>query len=123
VDAVIYNGSTPLYGYKLRIRKMSTGEEWLSEGSQTSWYWYVLQYPDDGKQVNIPVDCPNPRKGLLCVKSNVKWDSNSVQVPLGDDVWEVTATDGGGKPLSTPVRITTSAANPKWHYIVFTSAP
>lgn len=123
VDAIIYNGTTPLYGYKLRIRKTSTGQEWMSEGSQTSWFWYVLQYPDDDKPVNIPVDCPNPRKGLICVRSNVKWDSNSVQASLGDDVWEVTATDGGGKPLSTPVRITTSAANPKWYHITFTSAP
>lgn len=123
VDGVIYNGSTPLYGYKLRIRKTSTGQEWLSDGSQTSWIWYVLQYPNDDKPVNVPVDCPNPRKGLLCVRSNVKWDSNSVQTPLGDDVWEVTATDGGGKPLSTPVRINTSSSNPKWYHIVFTSAP
>ncbi len=123
VDAVIYNGATPLYGYKLRIRKLSTGQEWLSTGSQTSWIWYVLQYPNDGKPVNVPVDCPNPRKGLLCLRSNVKWDSNSVQVLLEDDVWEVTATDGGGKPLSTPVRLNTSASNPKWYYIVFTSLP
>jgi hypothetical protein len=123
IDSVIYNGATPLYGYKLRIRKTSTGEEWLTPGSQTSWNWYVLQYPDDGKPVNIPVDCPNPRKGLICMRSNVKWDSNGVMVPLGDDVWEVTATDGGGKPLSTPVRITTSATNPKWYHVVFTSAP
>jgi hypothetical protein len=123
VDGVIYNGSTPLYGYKLRIRKTSTGQEWFSDGSQTSWIWYVLQYPNDDKPVNVPVDCPNPRKGLLCVRSNVKWDSNSVQTPLGDDVWEVTATDGGGKPLSTPVRITTSSTNPKWYHLVFTSAP
>lgn len=121
IDAVIYNGATPLYGYKLRIRKLSTGQEWLTAGSQTSWIWYVLQYPDDGKPVNPNVDCPTPRKGLLCVRSNVKWDSNSVQTPMGDDVWEVTATDGAGKPLSTPVRITTSATTPKWYSIVFTS--
>ncbi len=123
IDAIVYNGATPLYGHKLRIRKTSTGQEWLSDGSQTSWYWYVLQYPDDGKPVNIPIDCPNPRAGLICLRSNVKWDSNSVQVPMGDDVWEVTATDGGGKPLSTPVRITTSAANPMWYSITFTSRP
>jgi len=123
IDGIIYNGATPLYGYKLRIRKTSTGQEWLSDGSQTSWYWYVLQYPDDGKPVNVPIDCPRPRAGLLCLRSNVKWDSNSVQVPMGDDVWEVTATDGGGKPLSTPVRITTSTANPMWYSITFTSRP
>jgi len=125
VDAVIYNGATPLYGYKLRIRKTSTGQEWLSVGSQTSWMWYVLQYPEDGKDPNIPVDCPSakPPKGLICLKSNVKWDSNGVQAPLGDDVWEVTATDGAGKPVSTPVRITTSTTNPKWYHIVFTSRP
>jgi hypothetical protein len=63
VDSIIYNGATPLYGYKLKIRKLSTGQEWLSSGSQTSWIWYVLQYPDDGKPVNVPVDCPSPRKG------------------------------------------------------------
>jgi hypothetical protein len=123
VDAVIYNGATPLYGYKLKVRNVTTGQEWLSSGSQTAWNWYVLQYPDDGKPVNVPVDCPNPRKGLLCLRSNVKWDSNLVQVPLGDEVWEVTATDGGGTPLSTPVRVTTSASNPKRYYMVFSSAP
>jgi hypothetical protein len=122
VDSIIYNGATPLYGYKLKIRKVSTGQEWQSAGSQTSWIWYVLQYPDDGKSVNIPIDCPSPRKGMVCLRSNVKWDSNSVQVPLGDDVWEVTATDGAGTPLSTPVRLTTSSSNPKWYHIVFTSA-
>lgn len=125
VDAVIYNGATPLYGYKLRIRKTSTGQEWLSVGSQTSWMWYVLQGRDDGKDVNVPVECASatPPKGLICRRSNVKWDSNGVQAPLGDDVWEVTATDGGGKPVSTPVRIATSSANPKWYHIVFTSRP
>lgn len=123
VDAVIYNGATPLYGYKLRVRRVSTGQEWLSDGSQTSWIWYVLQYPNDGKSVNVPVECPNPRVGLLCLKSNVKWDSNVVQVPMGDDVWEVTATDGGGTPLSTPVRVTTSISSPKWYYMIFTSKP
>lgn len=123
VDAVIYNGATPLYGYKLRVRKASTGQVWLSEGSQTSWSWYVLQWPTDGKPVNTGIDCPNPRKGLLCLKSNVKWDSNLVQMPAGDDVWEVQATDGGGQPLSLPVRLTTSITNPKWYYVVFTSLP
>ena len=69
VDGVIYNGATPLYGYKLKVRKLSTGQEWLSDGSQTSWIWYVLQYPNDGKPVNVGLDCPDTaRKGLLCSK-------------------------------------------------------
>lgn len=124
VDAIIYNGATPLYGYKLRIRNLATGQEWLSDGSQTSWIWYVLQYPDDGKSVNVPVECASgARKGLLCVKSNEKWDSNSVGVPLNDGEWELTVTDGGGKQISAPVRVTTSVANPKWFYMVFTGRP
>ena len=123
VNAVIYNGSTPLWGHKLKVRKLSTGQEWLSDGSQASWTWIVVEYPTDGKTVNNNVDCPNPRTGLRCVKSNVKWDSNSVQVTMGDGVWEVTATDGAGVPLSAPVRITTSATNSKSYYVVFTSRP
>lgn len=125
VDAIIYNGATPLYGYKLRVRKTSTGQTWLSTGSQTSWIWQVLQYPTDypAKPVNPNLDCPVPRTGLVCSRSNVKWDSNGVGIPLGDDVWEVTVTDGGGTPVSTPVRLATSVANAKWYYIVFTSRP
>jgi len=124
VDAIIYNGATPLYGYKLRIRKQSTGQEWLSDGSQTSWFWDVLQYPNDGKPVNVSVECGgSSRKGLLCVKSNEKWDSSPIGVPSGDDVWEITVTDGGGKQISAPVRITTSVANPKWYHLTFTGRP
>ena len=57
------------------------------------------------------------------VEPDAHGDPGLGQAPLGDDVWEVTVTDGGGKALSTPVRITTSAANPKWYHITFTSAP
>ncbi len=121
VDAVIYNGSTPLWGYKLRVRKLSTGDTWFSGPSQTSWTWYVLQVPDDDKGVNPSVDCPSPRTGLLCSRSNVKWDSNGVGIPLGDDVWEVAVVDGANNPVSSPVRLYTSVANSKWYYIVFTS--
>jgi len=121
VNAVIYNGATPLWGYRLRIRKLSTGQEWLSDGSQSYWQWIVIGWPDDGKPVNPSKDCPSPRKGLLCLKSNVKWDSNWAGVPLGDDVWEITATDGAGNPVSSPVRVHTSVANSKWYYMVFTS--
>ncbi len=123
VDAVIYNGATPLWGYKLRIRKLSTGQEWISDRSQASWNWIVLQYPDDGKGANPPVDCPAPRAGLVCIKTNVKWDSNGVGVPLGDDVWEVTALDGANNPISTPVRLATSIANSQWYYVIFTGQP
>jgi len=44
-------------------------------------------------------------------------------VPMGDDVWEVIATDGAGNPLSAPVRLYTSATDSKWYYLVFTSRP
>jgi hypothetical protein len=60
---------------------------------------------------------------VLCLKSNVKWDSNLVSVPMGDGVWEVTAVDGGGSPLSQPVRLNTSASDSKWYYVVFRSNP
>lgn len=123
VDAVIYNGATPLWGYKLRIRKLSTGQTWFSDRSQASWHWFVLQYPNDGKDVNPSTDCPVPRTGLLCLKTNVKWDSNGVGIPLGDDVWEVTAVDGADNPVSSPVRLPTSVASSKWYYIIFTSRP
>ncbi len=123
VDAIISNGATPLYGYKLRVRKLSTGQEWLSDGSQTSWFWDVLQYPNDGKPVNVSAECAGGRKGLLCVKSNEKWDSSPLGVQLGDDVWEVTVTDGGGTPISQPVRVTTSASNPKWYHMNFVGRP
>lgn len=121
VDAVIYNGATPLWGYKLRVRKYSTGQEWLSGGSSSYWDWTIIQWPDDGKSVNPTLDCPSPRTGLQCQRSNLKWDSNGVGVPLGDDVWEVTVTDRLGNPQSAPVRFYTSVANSKWYYVVFTS--
>jgi hypothetical protein len=121
VDAVIYNGATPLWGYKLRVRKLSTGQEWLSAGSESYWDWTITQWPNDGKNINPSTECPNPRTGLQCQKSNLKWDSNGVGVPMGDDVWEVTVTDRLGNPQSSSIRIGTSAANAKWYYLVFTS--
>ena len=121
VDSVIYNGATPLWGYKLRIRNVTTGETWLSDGSEATWRWNVLQYPTDGNPFNPNVDCQSARQGVLCLKSNVKWDGNLVSVPMGDGVWEVTAVDGAGTPLSQPVRFSTSATDSKWYYVVFRS--
>ncbi len=109
VVAGIWDGNTPLWGYKLIIRKDSTGQTWLSDGSQAGWQTEPVQW-----QQNI---C-TPAAGVL---SNVKWDSNSVSVPQGNDTWEVTAADGGGKPLSAPVRFVTSASNTQWYYVVFIS--
>jgi hypothetical protein len=123
VDGVIYNGATPLWGYKLRIRNLTTGETWLSDGSEATWRWVVLQYPTDGKPFNPTVDCQSARAGVLCLKTNVKWDSNLVSIPMGDGAWEVTATDGAGNPLSQPVRFNTSVADSKWYYVVFRSNP
>ena len=123
VDSVIYNGATPLWGYKLRIRNVTTGETWLSDGSEASWRWDVLQYPTDGRPFNPNVDCQSGRQGVLCLKSNVKWDGNLVGTPMGDGAWEVTATDGAGNPLSQPVRLNTSATDSKWYYVVFRSNP
>ena len=45
VKAVIYNGSTPLWGYRLRVRKTSTGGEWFSEDSQTIYRCERLFFP------------------------------------------------------------------------------
>jgi hypothetical protein len=124
VDAVAYNGAVPLWGYKLKIRRLSTGEEWVSDGSQALWYWEPIQFPLDGKNVVPSFDCPVIRReGLQCVKYNVKWDSNQVSAPSGDDVWEVSLADGGGQTISAPVRVETRAADPKWHHIVFTNHP
>ncbi len=124
VDAVIYNGAVPLWGYRLRIRDVATGQEWLSGDSQSAgWDWTVVQWPEDGLAVgNAGAECPSPtRKGLRCVKSNLKWDSNRVQRPLGPGPWEVTVVDRAGNPVSSPVRINTNPANSKWYYVVFTS--
>jgi hypothetical protein len=123
VGAVIYNGATPLWGYKLRVRNLTTGETWLSDGSEASWRWDVLKHPTDGRPFNPNVDCQTSREGMLCLKSNVKWDGNLVSAPMGDGAWEVTATDGAGNPLSQPVRFNTSASNSKWYYLVFRSNP
>jgi hypothetical protein len=122
VDGVIYNGATPLWGYKLRITNPA-GQSWLSEGSESSWRWVVLQAPNDGLSFNPNTDCQNPRAGVVCIKNNVKWDSNLVGMPLMDGVWEIVATDGGGTPLSQPVRVDVSTANSKWYYVVFTNRP
>ena len=124
VDAVIYNGAVPLWGYRLRIRDVATGQEWLSDESQSAgWDWTVVQWPDDGRAVaNAGLECPNPtRSGLRCIKTNLKWDSNRVQAPLGTGPWEVTVADRGGNPLSAPVRFNVNPADSKWYYVVFTS--
>jgi hypothetical protein len=107
VVAGIWDGNTPLWGYKLIIRKDSTGHTWLSDGSQALWMTEPVQW-----QTELFI----PAIGVL---SNVKWDSHSLKVPLGDDTWEVTCADGGGKPLSAPVRFATSASNSQWYYVVF----
>jgi Bacterial SH3 domain len=121
VNAKVYNGAVLLGGYKLRIRRQSTGEEWTSDPSM--WgkpYWEAIEFPIDGKPVVPSFDCETIRReGLRCIPYNVKWDSNQVSVPPGDDVWEVTLLDGGGQPVSAAVRVETNAAAPKWHYIVF----
>jgi hypothetical protein len=109
VSAVIYDGSTPLWGYKLRIRRLATGEEWFSVPSETYWKYEPVEW---GQKPNTP---------NTVIKRNVKWDSNSASIaPAGDEAWEVTVTDGANNPLSVPVRIVTSQSNPKWYYIVFT---
>lgn len=122
VNAIVYNGAVPLWGYKLKIRRLSTGEEWLSSGSTAGWDYEVIQFPKDGDRVVPSYDCPlAKREGLQCVKYNVKWDSNQVSAPPGDDDWEVSLADGGGQTISAPVRVQTRAADPEWHHIVFTN--
>lgn len=109
VVAGIWDGNTPLWGYKLIIRKDSTGQTWLSDGSQASWQTEPVQWQQDLSIAPV---------GVL---SNVKWNSNTVKAPLGDDTWEVTCADGGGKPLSAPVRFSVSVSNSWWYYVVFIS--
>jgi uncharacterized protein YgiM (DUF1202 family) len=123
VNAVAYNGAVPLWGYKLKIRRTSTGEEWLSSGSNASWDYEVTQFPFDGKGVQSTTnECRTIRReGLQCAKYNLKWDSNQVSAPPGDDIWEISLADGGGATISSAVRIETSAGSPKWNYIVFTN--
>jgi hypothetical protein len=108
VVGVIYNGYTPLWGYKLKIRKFSTGQEWLTSGSAAAYDCERLFFP-------LRIQCFGPD-----LKYNVKWDSNAIQVPIGDDTWEVTVTDGAGNPLSAPVRLNTTVVNAKWYYLTFT---
>jgi len=122
VDAVIYNGTVPLWGYRLRIRNVALGQEWLSDESQSAgWDWTIVQWPDDGQVVgNAGVECPSAtRKGLRCVKSNLKWDSNKANLPGGTGPWEVTVVDRAGNPLSAAVRFVTNPNNSKWYYVVF----
>jgi hypothetical protein len=108
VVAVLYNGYTPLWGYKLKIRKDSTGQEWMTDGSQAAYDCERLYFP-------MRIQCFGPD-----LKYNVHWDSNAIQVPAGDDTWEVTATDGAGNALSAPVRLNTTANDTKWYYLIFT---
>ena len=109
VGASITSGGTPVYGYKLLIRKQSTGQQWLSSGSDA----FFTTEPTDW---NVPT--PEISVG---VDRNVKWDSSPIKVHMGNDTWEVTVTDGGGTPVSAPVIIFTSESSPKWYYLVFSS--
>jgi hypothetical protein len=126
VNAKVWNGSTTLWGFRLRVRRVSTGEEWLSNGSTTGLDYEITEFPLDGKGVQSTTnECrAMKREGLQCVAYNVKWDSNQVSASPGDDVWEISvANNGGDQTLSAPVRVETNAANPKWHYIVFNGRP
>lgn len=126
VNAQVVDGAVPGYGYKLRIRRVSTGQEWLSNGSGNDWDYEVTQSPFDGKLVQSTTnECRViKREGLRCVAYNVKWDSNQVSAPPGDDVWEISlANKGEDQTLSASVRVETHAADPKWYYIVFTNRP
>jgi uncharacterized protein YgiM (DUF1202 family) len=107
VSAGIYNGSTPLWGYKLKVRRLATGEEWLSTGSDNFYTTEVIEWQQSTATPQIDI------------RRNVKWDSNSVSVKTGDEAWEVMVADGGGKTLSDPVRLVTSSTNNKWFYMVF----
>ncbi len=122
IDTVIYNGAVPLWGYRLRIRNVALGQEWISGESQAAgWDWTIVQWPDDGLVVaNAGVECPNPvRKGLRCVRSNLKWDSYKANLPGGTGPWEVTVIDRAGNPLSATLQFHTNPGNPKWYYVVF----
>lgn len=110
VGASITSGGTPVYGYKLLIRKLSTGQQWLSNGSDA----FFTTEPTDWQAAPTPTPA-------IGVSRNVKWDSLPMKVHMGTDTWEVTVTDGGGMPLSAPVFINTSEASPKWYYLVFAS--
>jgi uncharacterized protein YgiM (DUF1202 family) len=126
LNAKVYDGSTTLWGYKLRVRRLSTGQEWFSKGSLTGLDYEVVQFPTDGKRVQSTTnECRViTRPGLQCVSYNVKWDSYQVSAPPGDDVWEISLTNNGeDQTLSAPVRVETHAADPRWYYIVFTSRP
>jgi hypothetical protein len=107
VAAAVHDGATPHWGYKLRVRLLSTGKEWISNGSDAFW-------------TTEPVDWSKDRRHPIGVKRNVKWDSSVDNVAQGDDSWEVTVVDGGGSSVSAPVRIQTSSANPSWYYLAFT---
>jgi hypothetical protein len=111
IAARIYDGATPLYGYKLKIRKRSTGQEWLSNGSDA---FYTFE------QVEWPGSVYKDMKDISKLR-NVKWDSNAVMVPAGDDDWEVRVTDGAGVPLSAPVVLHSTSTDTKWFWVVFTS--
>jgi uncharacterized protein YgiM (DUF1202 family) len=108
VDGALYNGSTPLWGYRLKIRNLETGQEWLSDRSEAYWKGETVEW--------MPEPTPNVE-----VKRNVKWDSSGLAVPLTAGAWEVTATDGAGNPLSAPVRLVYNPDKSKWYYIVFTT--
>jgi uncharacterized protein YgiM (DUF1202 family) len=127
VNAQVIDGAVPGYGYKLRIRRLSTGQEWFSSGSNSSdWDYEIVQFPFDGTIPQSTTRACREKKleGLQCVAYNVKWDSNQVSAPPGDDVWEISlANRGEDQTLSAPVRVETHAADPKWHYIVFTNHP
>jgi hypothetical protein len=126
VNAQVLDGAVPGYGFKLRIRRVSTGQEWFSTGSGTGWDYEVTQFPFDGKPVQSTTnECRViKREGLQCIAYNVKWDSYQVSAPPGDDVWEISlANRGEDQTLSAPVRLETNAAEPRWYYIVFTNRP
>lgn len=110
VSALIWDGTTPLWGYRLRVRNTTTGQEWLSEGSQAFLEEELYDWPN-----------PDQKRMGQSVKRNVKWDSLSVSLGAGDEVWEVMVTDGGGAQLSSPVRLITSKNQPRWYYLVFTN--
>jgi hypothetical protein len=103
-----------LWNYRLKIRKWSTATEWTSEGSNTAYGCERLNWEGyDPKQTYHSCFAPD-------LKYNIKWDSNGVGAEMGDDTWEVTVMNSAGHAVSAPVRINTSAATPKWYYLIFT---
>ncbi len=99
-EGKIYEGETPLAGYRLKLVNLNSGRSYDGEESVSAPGWNCE-----------PRICGGLAKMINCkVTSSESW---------GDASWEIYVIDGSGAQVSEKVQFQTNSANPQLFYFHF----